>query len=50
VRTTAGLDGGNPLGWERVVPDEKLRIFLRENVVGHDRDVMVVAKETAQRQ
>jgi hypothetical protein len=50
VRTPAGFDGSNPLRWQGLVANEKLSIFLGENVIGHDRDVVAVAKPAAERE
>src|SRR5260221_1940325 len=49
VRTAAGLDTDDALGSQRLVADEKLRVFLGVDVVRHDGDLVAAAQRTAKR-
>ena len=49
MRATAGLDADNAIGAECFAPDQKLGILTRVNVVGHRRDLIVIAQAFAQR-
>ncbi len=50
VRAAAGLHGGDALGRKRAVAHQELAVLLREDVVGHDREAVVVAQQPAERQ
>ena len=50
VRTASGLDGANALGRQRVMPHQKFGIFPGEDIVGHDAQLMAIAKLAAQRE
>ena len=36
VRAAAGLHGRDPFHGQGLIADQKLRVFAREDVVGHD--------------
>src|SRR5262245_17430010 len=48
VRASAGLDADDAIGGERLAAGEELHVLLREDVVGHDRELIVVAHGLAQ--
>ncbi len=48
MRTAAGFDRRDPFGGERLVPHQELGVFLREDVVGDDRELVVLAQQAAE--
>ena len=50
MRAATGLDGADPLGRQRLVPGQKLRILLGKDVVGHDAQLVPIAQMAAERE
>jgi len=46
--TTAGFDGGNAFVGKGVVADEKLAVFLGEDVIGHGAEAQAIAQGEAE--
>ena len=46
----AGFDRGDPFGRQRLVPDQKLRVFTCKNVVRHRGNGVLIAQFAAQGQ
>ena len=49
VRTAAGLHADDAVGGQRLAAHEKLHVLAREDVVGDDAELVVVAHALAQR-
>ena len=50
VRATTSLDGPDAFGGQRLVAHQELCIFLREDVVCHDAELIAVSKTAAERE